>query len=146
MTNKIVAGYEIVKKDDLKLLDDDYNARRANNPPKKTQKTSEKVNRKYHRWQLPSETAFACTTHKMQGTTAIHGAVVEPSLNDPIIYVALSRPTDLSKLVLLAPLRDIYLTCRPKERYAVNEEYLELRTKFPIPEQFLPVTLAPTTD
>jgi hypothetical protein len=40
MTNKIIPGYEIVKKDDLKLLDDDYNARRANNPPKKTQKTS----------------------------------------------------------------------------------------------------------
>jgi hypothetical protein len=32
--------YEIVKKDDWKLLDNDYNARRANNPPNKTQKTS----------------------------------------------------------------------------------------------------------
>jgi hypothetical protein len=40
MTNKIVPGYEIVNKDDWKLLDNDYNARRAKNPPNKTQKTS----------------------------------------------------------------------------------------------------------
>jgi hypothetical protein len=40
MTNKIVPGYEIVKKDDWKLLDNDYNARRANNPPNKILKLS----------------------------------------------------------------------------------------------------------
>jgi hypothetical protein len=40
MTNKLVPGYEIVKKDDWKSLDNDYNARRANNPPNKIQKVS----------------------------------------------------------------------------------------------------------
>jgi hypothetical protein len=42
MTNKIVPGYEAVKKDDWKLLDNDYNARRANNAPNKIQKMSVK--------------------------------------------------------------------------------------------------------
>jgi hypothetical protein len=40
MTNKLVPGYEAVKKDDWKLLDNDYNARKANNPPNKLQKVS----------------------------------------------------------------------------------------------------------
>jgi hypothetical protein len=40
MTNKLVLGYEIVKKDEWKSLDNDYNERRANNPPNKIQKVS----------------------------------------------------------------------------------------------------------
>jgi hypothetical protein len=59
----------------------------------------------YHRWQLPLEPALAFTTHKMQGTTATDGAVIEPSGNKPfsrgIDYVATSRPTVLNNLFLL---------------------------------------------
>ena len=33
----------------------------------------------YHRWQIPLEPAFASTTHKMQGTAAKFGAVIDPS-------------------------------------------------------------------
>ena len=33
----------------------------------------------YHRWQISLEPAFASTTHKMQGTTAKFGAVIDPS-------------------------------------------------------------------
>ena len=33
----------------------------------------------YHRWQIPLEPAFASTTHKMQGTGAKFGAVIDPS-------------------------------------------------------------------
>jgi hypothetical protein len=40
MTNRIVPGYEAVKKDDWKLLDNDYNARRAYNLPNKFPKVS----------------------------------------------------------------------------------------------------------
>ena len=31
----------------------------------------------YHRWQIPIEPAFASTTHKMRGTTAKFGAVID---------------------------------------------------------------------
>jgi hypothetical protein len=40
MTNKLVQGHEAVKKNDWKLLDNDYNARKANNSPNKLQKVS----------------------------------------------------------------------------------------------------------
>ena len=43
----------------------------------------EKYNKYYHRWQLPLEPAFACTTHKMQEVTASNGAVIQPSINKP---------------------------------------------------------------
>ena len=54
------------------------------------------------------EPAFACTTHRMRGATAKFGAVIEPSAKNPFArgldYVAASRPTELAKLTLLAPL------------------------------------------
>ena len=44
----------------------------------------------------------------MQGATAKHGAVVEPSANKlfpkGLDYVAVSRPTELANLTLLNPL------------------------------------------
>ena len=40
MCNKLVPGFSIIKKDDWMKLDNDYNARRANNPPNKHQKVS----------------------------------------------------------------------------------------------------------
>ena len=54
------------------------------------------------------EPAFACTAHKMQGATAKHGAVVEPSPNKPFArgldYVTVSRPTEFTNPTLLSPL------------------------------------------
>ena len=51
----------------------------------------------YHSWQIPLEPAFASTTHKMQGTTAKFGAVIDPSEKKTFArgldYVAASRPT-----------------------------------------------------
>jgi hypothetical protein len=67
-----------------------------------------------------SEPAFACTTHKIQGSTASSGAVIERSMKKPFTrgldYVAVSRPTDLSKLFLLGPLTDTKFIAFPKER------------------------------
>ena len=91
----------------------------------------EKYCKSYHRWQLPLEPAFACTTHKIQGTTATSGAVIQPSVNKPFArgldYVAISRPTELSKLFLLGPLTDIKFTSFPKERNDIKKEYLRLQ-------------------
>ena len=91
----------------------------------------EKYNKHYHRWQLPLEHAFACTTHKMQGVTASNGAVVQPSTNKPFArgldYVATSRPTELSKLFLLGPLTEVHFHAFPKERHAITEEYNRLK-------------------
>ena len=33
--------------------------------------------KKYYRWQLPMEPAYAITTHKMEGATAKFGALKE---------------------------------------------------------------------
>ena len=90
----------------------------------------------YHRWQLPLEPAFACTTHKMQGTTATFGAVLEPSAGHPfsrgIDYVAASRPTVLQKLFLLSPLTEKHFNSWPQERSEVRKEYERLSLLFPI--------------
>lgn len=43
-----------------------------------------KYNKNYHRWQIPFEPSFACTTHKIQGSTAKFGAVIEPSKVEPL--------------------------------------------------------------
>ena len=92
---------------------------------------TDKYNKNYHRWQLPLEPAFACTTHKMQGTTAKYGAVIEPSSGTPFArgldYVAPSRPTELAKLFLLAPLTDRHFTSFPGQRHDIKNEYNRLR-------------------
>ena len=97
---------------------------------------NELYNKYYHRWQLPLEPGFACTTHKMQGATAIHGAVVEPSANKPFArgldYVAVSRPTELANLTLLNPLTTAYFTGFPQERHAINQEYERLQNLYKI--------------
>lgn len=60
--------------------------------------------KQYHRWQIPLEPAFASTTHKVQGTTAMFGAVIDPSEKKPFAlgldYVAASRPTELVNFLL----------------------------------------------
>lgn len=94
----------------------------------------DKYHKNYHRWQLPLETAFACTTHKMQGSTTKHGAVIEPSKSKPFArgldYVAPSRPTEISKLILLGPLTETHFNSFPQERYAIRQEYDRLRRLF----------------
>ena len=92
--------------------------------------------KKYHRWQIPLEPAFASTTHKMQGATAKFGAVIEPSAKRPFArgldYVAASRPTELAKLTLLAPLTVNHFTAFPQERHHIREEYIRLRNMHPL--------------
>ena len=96
----------------------------------------EKYNKNYHRWQIPLEPSFACTTHKMQGSTAKFGAVVEPSKGKPFArgldYVAPSRPTELAKLILLRPLTEAHFNAFPQERHAIKDEYIRLRQIFHI--------------
>jgi hypothetical protein len=98
-------------------------------------KSDDKYCTHYHRWQLPLEPAFACTTHKMQGTTATYGAVIEPSKGKPfsrgIDYVAASRPTILQNLFLLSPLTDRHFNAWPEERAEVRKEYARLALLFP---------------
>ena len=93
-------------------------------------------NKHYHRWQIPLAPAFACTTHKMQGATAKHGAVIEPSANKPFArgldYVAASRPTELHKLILLSPLTEVHFNSFPQERHSIRQEYDRLKKLHPI--------------
>ena len=92
---------------------------------------AEKYGRHYHRWQVPLEPAFGCTTHKMQGATAKYGAVIEPSVNVPfsrgLDYVAASRPTQLNNLFLFGPLTTKQFTAFAPERCAITCEYERLR-------------------
>jgi hypothetical protein len=94
--------------------------------------SADKYGKNYHRWQLPLEPAFACTTHKMQGTTAKHGAVILPSANKPFArgldYVAPSRPTELKKLFLLRPLTTAHFTSHKQEIIAIDQEYARLNS------------------
>ena len=89
-------------------------------------------NNYYHRWQLPLEPAFATTTHKMQGATAKYGAVVDPSPGTPFTrgldYVAVSRPTELNNLTLLAPLTPAHFNGYIPERHLIRTEYDRLRS------------------
>ena len=89
----------------------------------------------YHRWQIPLEPAFACTTHKMQGATVKFGAVIQPSAKKPFArgldYVAASRPTELANLSLLAPLTVDQFSAFPQERHNIREEYNRLRELHP---------------
>ena len=95
---------------------------------------TEKYDKNYHRWQLPLKASFATTTHKMQGCTAKGNCVTLPSENAPwargLDYVANSRAKDLSKLYLLRPLKSIHFTSHPKERAAIEKEYMRLQNKF----------------
>ena len=95
----------------------------------------DKYSKHYHRWQIPLEPAFASTTHKMQGATARFGAVIEPSAKKPFArgldYVATSRPTELAKLTLLAPLTVNQFSASPQERHIIRQEYNRLRELHP---------------
>jgi hypothetical protein len=93
-----------------------------------------KYSKNYHRWQIPLEAAFACTTHKMQGTTAKNGAVILPSANQPFArgldYVAPSRPTELKNLFLLRRLTSAHFTSHKQEILAIEEEYTRLNNLY----------------
>ena len=90
--------------------------------------TSEDVlyHKYYHRWQLPLQPVFACTTHKTQGATAKQRAVVDPSANKlfpkGLDYVAVSSTTELANLTLLNPLTPAHFTGFAQERHAINQE------------------------
>jgi hypothetical protein len=94
-----------------------------------------KNNKIYHRWQIPLEPVFASTTHNMQGATAKFEAVIEPSAKKPFArgpdYVATSRPTELAKLTLLAPLTVNQFSAFPQERHSIRQEYNRLRELHP---------------
>ena len=79
----------------------------------------------YHRWQIPLEPAFASTTHKMQGTAAKFGAVIDPSEKKTFArgqdYVAASRPTELANLTLLAPVTVNHFSAFHQERHNIRE-------------------------
>ena len=94
-------------------------------------RAEDKYMKKYHRWQLPLEPAYAITTHKMQGATAKFGAVIEPSQTKPFArgldYVAASRPTALKNLFLLGPLTHNQFNAFPSERNDITLEYDRLR-------------------
>ena len=89
-------------------------------------------NKYYHRWQLPLEPAFATTTHKMQGATEKYGAVVDPNPGTPFTrgldYIAVSRPTELNNLTLLAPLTPAHFNGYIPERHLIRTEYDRLRS------------------
>ena len=93
--------------------------------------SSDKYGTHYTRWQLPLEPAFACTTHKMQGSTAKHGAVIQPSIGKPfsrgLDYVAPSRPTELNNLFLLRRLSEENFNGFKTEITDISNEYNRLR-------------------
>jgi ATP-dependent exoDNAse (exonuclease V) alpha subunit len=93
-----------------------------------------KIDKNYHRWQIPLRAAFATTTHKMQGSTAKGNCVTLPSENSPwnrgLDYVANSRAKDLTKLFLLRPLREANFTSHKEERILIDDEYARLNAKF----------------
>ena len=93
-----------------------------------------KIDKNYHRWQIPLRAAFATTTHKMQGSTAKGNCVTLPSEVSPwnrgLDYVANSRAKDLTKLFLLRPLRESNFTSHSEERFLIDEEYARLNAKF----------------
>ena len=95
----------------------------------------DKNSKNYHRWQIPLEPAIASTTHNMQGATAKFGAVIEPSVKKPfargLVYVATSRPTELAKLTLLAPLTVNQFSASPQKRHIIRQEYNRLRELHP---------------
>ena len=72
----------------------------------------------------------------MQGATAKHGAVVEPSANKlfarGLVYAAVSRPTELASLTLLNPLTPAHFNGFVQERHAINQEYERLRNLYNI--------------
>ena len=59
------------------------------------------------------------------------GAVIEPSAEKPFArgldHVATSRPTELAKLTLLAPLTVSQFSAFPQERHCMRQEYNRLR-------------------
>ena len=67
----------------------------------------------------------------MQGARAKHGAVVDPSPGTPFTrgldYVAVSRPTELKKLILFEPLTPAHFDGYIEERHLITTEYNKLR-------------------
>lgn len=94
------------------------------------------VKGEYHRHQLPILPAQARTAHSVQGYTARDGVVVDPGsqffAGD---YTAISRATDIEKVILLRPVGPNDFNCLKNKSHGeyqemVHAEYRRLRLKF----------------
>ena len=84
----------------------------------------------YHRMQLPLLPAHARTAHSVQGFTAPDGIVVDTgSMFFAGDYVAISRATDIDKVMLLNPALASFFTSHPEYRLQVLCEYARLASK-----------------
>jgi hypothetical protein len=84
----------------------------------------------YHRMQLPILPAHARTAHSVQRYTAADGVVVDTgSMFFAGDYVAISRATDISKVILLKPACQQYFNSHPEYRVLVQDEYKRLLTR-----------------
>ena len=76
-------------------------------------------------------TVVGIALHKMQGSTAKHGAVIQPSIGRPfsrgLDYVAPSRSTELNNLFLLRRLSEENFNGFKTEITDINNEYNRLR-------------------
>ena len=89
------------------------------------------IDHKYHRVQLPFLPAHARTGHSVQGMTAHDGVVVDcGSSFFAGDYVAISRATDMDKVILLSPSLPQYWNIHPDYRLMVQKEYERLRAQF----------------
>ena len=89
-------------------------------------------NTNYQRVQIPLLAAHARTGHSVQGMTAHHGVVVDTGsqffAGD---YVAISRATDIEKVIILKGVTSANFTSHSDYRLLVANEYKRLRIKFP---------------
>ena len=89
-------------------------------------------NTNYQRVQIPLLAAHARTGHSVQGMTAHHGVVVDTGSHffagD---YVAISRATEIEKVIILKGVTSANFTSHSDYRLLVGNEYERLRIKFP---------------
>ena len=90
-----------------------------------------KIKTDYHRVQLPLLPAHARTAHSVQGYTAPDGVVVDTgSMFFAGDYVAISRATDIDKVMLLQPATASNFASHPEYREMVRQEYSRLHNKY----------------
>ena len=93
-----------------------------------------KIKGKYFRYQLPLDMAHCLTTHKRQGITAIHGAVITPTAYNAIPfsrgleYVQLSRSRRLEEIFIIGnKFHKNHFACHDAERGKIEREYIRLQ-------------------
>jgi hypothetical protein len=90
----------------------------------------------YTRFQIPLALASAITTHKAQSLTAPYGVVLKLANNSPFArslpYVALSRATEIAKVLLISPALPTHFHSHLAQRYSIDDEYQHLRNHFPL--------------